>query len=57
MESNGVKVNDIYEKSIEIHHGFGKGSKDVHYTSEGYEELGLQISDFLKHEVKYLPIE
>lgn len=52
MEANGVKVNDIYNKSIEIHHQYGKGNNDVHYTTEGYEALGQHISDFLKQEME-----
>ena len=52
MEANSVKINDIYEKSIGIHNEFGKDTNDVHYTDKGYKELGLLISDFLKHEIK-----
>ncbi len=54
MESNNIKVNDIYEKSIEIHNNFSKDVNDVHYSKEGYKELGMQISDFLKHEIARL---
>jgi len=47
MAKNGIYVNDIYEKSIKIHHKYGKGSDNVHYSSKGYEELGKLIADFL----------
>lgn len=54
MESNSIKVNDIYVSSIEIHNEFGKDTNDVHYTNKGYEELGLLISNFLKDEINTL---
>jgi lysophospholipase L1-like esterase len=54
MEANGVKINDIYEVSKEIHLEYGIGNDNVHYTPKGYEELGLQISDFLRNEIKQL---
>lgn len=54
MELNKVKINDIFEKSIEIHHEFGQDTNNVHYSEKGYQELGLQVSDFLKHEIEQL---
>jgi lysophospholipase L1-like esterase len=54
MKSHNIKVNDVYDISREIHLDFGKGVNDVHYTDKGYEQLGLQISDFLKHEIMSL---
>ena len=48
MKENGIKVNDIYKKSIGIHAKYGKGDDDVHYHPEGYEALSLSITDFLK---------
>jgi len=51
MEANNVRINDMYEKSMWIHKAFGKDTTDVHYLPEGYKELGLQISDFLLHEL------
>ena len=51
MEANNVRINDMYEKSMWIHKAYGKDTTDVHYLPEGYKELGLQISDFLKHEL------
>lgn len=47
-----IPVNDIYQQSISIHKKFGKGSDDVHYTTEGYESLGKLINDFLDAEIK-----
>ncbi|MEI6865750.1 SGNH/GDSL hydrolase family protein [Flavicella sp.] len=52
MESNHVKINDIYETSKEIHFDYGKGDNDVHYKKEGYKLLGKKIVNFLKHEIK-----
>ncbi len=51
MKVNGVKINDIYEVSKEIHLKYGKGNDDVHYSSEGYEALGQHIVDFLRDEI------
>ncbi len=52
MKENGVKVNDIYKASIDIHAKYGKGDDDVHYHPEGSKALGLFISDFLKQEIR-----
>jgi len=52
MEENGVLMNDIYEKSINIHKKYGKGVDDVHYTKKGYEKLSVIISEFLKEVIK-----
>lgn len=52
MRDHQVIVHDIYEKSRSIHQRFGKGSNDVHYLPEGYRELGLIISDFLRNEIE-----
>lgn len=51
MEANSVEINDIYKVSKGIHREHGKGNDDVHYTEEGYKELGMQISDFLRTEI------
>lgn len=51
MVKNGVIVNDIYDKSIPIHEKHGKGGDDVHYTKEGYKELGSLITKFLEEEI------
>jgi len=48
MKANGIAINDMYENSKEIHHDLGKGDDDVHYTKEGYKELGKHITAFLK---------
>jgi lysophospholipase L1-like esterase len=52
MQKQGILVNDIYERSISIHKRYGKGSNDVHYTKEGYEELSELITNFLTTEIK-----
>lgn len=54
MESYNININDIYDKSIEIHRKFGKETNDVHYTKKGYEELGLLISDYLEYKIEEL---
>ncbi len=51
MQKHGILVNDIYEQSISIHNRYGKGSNDVHYTKEGYEELSELITNFLTTEI------
>jgi len=51
MKANGVKINDIYRFSKDIHRKYGNGNDDVHYTEKGYEALGKQIAAFLEHEI------
>lgn len=45
---NIAAINDIYEKSVDIHNTYGNGSKDVHYTKEGYKKLSELIIKFLE---------
>ena len=52
MKKHHVIVNDIYKPSIAIHKIFGLGSKDVHYTKEGYEKLSKLIIEFLETHLK-----
>lgn len=52
MRKHNVMVNDIYERSIPIHTQFGMGNNDVHYTSDGYEQLSKHIIDCLSKELK-----
>ncbi|WP_243739334.1 SGNH/GDSL hydrolase family protein [Flavicella sediminum] len=52
MDKNAVIVNDIYEKSIPIHMQFGNGETDVHYSKEGYKELGIIIMEFLEEVIE-----
>ena len=51
MKKYGIQVNDIYSKSKAIHKKYGEGNNNVHYTKEGYEELGKVISAFLMKEL------
>lgn len=51
VKKYAIPVNDIYEQSISIHKKFGKGSDDVHYSSEGYEALSKLINGFLEAEI------
>ena len=51
MKKYDINVNDIYKKSKAIHKEFGKGTNDVHYTKQGYEELGKVISNYLAVEI------
>lgn len=48
MKKHGVPINDIFDKSIEIHKLHGRGNDDVHFTKEGYKLLGNEITTFLK---------
>ena len=48
MKKYNIPVNDIYAPSINIHKNYGIGNNDVHYTKEGYNELGKLIIDFLE---------
>ena len=52
MKKHSVIVNDLYDQSISIHHKYGKGSDDVHYTDLGYEKLGELVSKFLITAIK-----
>ncbi|MEG3656160.1 SGNH/GDSL hydrolase family protein [Arenibacter palladensis] len=54
MKKNGVIINDIYKKSIAIHHKNGVGDNDVHYNKEGYKELGELIVPVLNKTLKKL---
>jgi hypothetical protein len=53
MTAHKVLVHDIYEKSKSIYERFGKGKDDVHYSKEGFKELGLLISGFLRNQIVY----
>ncbi len=55
MKKHSVVFNELYEPSISIHKKYGKGTDDVHYTAEGYEELGKLVADFLETEIRSLP--
>jgi len=52
MKKHNILINDIYEQSIAIHNRYGKGSKDVHYTTIGYNKLSELIINFLETELK-----
>ncbi len=52
MKKHGIPVNDIYKASIPIHKKSGLGDDNVHYTPEGYEQLGRLISDYLSKRLK-----
>lgn len=54
MKKHSIEVNDIYDDSIRIHSKDGKGSNDVHYKAEGYEQLGELISQCLAIEIALL---
>ena len=54
MKANHVKINDIYDSSQMIHDEFGIDTNNVHFNHQGYKELAIQISDYLKHEIKQL---
>jgi lysophospholipase L1-like esterase len=48
MKKHSIIINDVFQKSKEIHLEFGKGNDDVHYTEEGYKRLGSVIAQFLE---------
>lgn len=48
MKKHNIRVNDIYNESLDIHNKYGKGPKDVHYSEEGYEKLSELIIKFLE---------
>ncbi|MEN2281605.1 SGNH/GDSL hydrolase family protein [Algoriphagus sp. SE2] len=52
MKNHGVIVNDLFKPSVSIHKKNGIGNNDVHYTTEGYEQLGQIISEFLEKEIQ-----
>lgn len=52
MKKHGVTINDLYKPSIAIHREFGQGDADVHYTPEGYKQLGNIVYEFLKDELE-----
>ena len=53
MKRHGVLINDLYRRSKKIHHQYGKGADDVHFTREGYQRLALEVCDYLKSEIKF----
>ena len=57
MNKHSIIVNDIYDQSISIHQKFGKGSDDVHYSNQGYKELGELVADFLDTEIESMKIK
>jgi len=57
MQKHAIEVNDIYEKSANIHQKFGIGNDDVHFTEKGYKKLGKLIIQPLKKELKTLKQE
>lgn len=54
MKKYDVKVNDIYRESKSIHKKFGKGTDDVHYLEQGYEQLSKKIVEFLEVQINGL---
>jgi len=57
MNKHSIIVNDIYDQSIPIHQKFGKGLDDVHYSKQGYKELGKLVADFLDTEIESMKIK
>lgn len=52
MKRHSVTVNDLYGQSVQIHQRFGKGSDDVHYSSQGYEKLSELVTGLLNTEIE-----
>lgn len=51
MKKHLIMVNDIYSQSMLIHNRFGKEANNVHYSNDGYNELGKLILPTLIEEV------
>ncbi|MBN3582964.1 SGNH/GDSL hydrolase family protein [Algoriphagus aestuarii] len=51
MKKHGILINDLYPSSKKIHSKLGLGEADVHYTPEGYKELGKIVYEFIKDEL------
>lgn len=43
MKKHGVKINDLNRISYKIHAAYGLGEGDVHFSSQGYEELSRKV--------------
>lgn len=56
MKDKNVLVNEVFEASKTIHEFHGKGTDDVHYDAQGYEQLGELVSIFLKKELQNMNI-
>lgn len=54
MKKYDIEINDIYTQSISIHNEYGQGSRNVHYTPEGYKKLSKLIIDHLEIQLKAL---
>ncbi|WP_296702905.1 SGNH/GDSL hydrolase family protein [Algoriphagus sp.] len=52
MEKHGVIIYDLFKPSKSIHKNYGIGDDDVHYSPEGYEQLGDLVYKFLKKELQ-----
>lgn len=52
MREHGVIINNLYKPSVSIHKKYGLGDDDVHYTPEGYEQLGNLVYEFLEREIQ-----
>lgn len=50
MQKHSIPINDIFASSKAIHQKHGKGTDDVHYFEEGYQELGKLIAAFLEEQ-------
>lgn len=52
MEKYHVMICDLYQPSVAIHKKYEVAKGDVHYTAEGYAELGTYITDCIRKELK-----
>lgn len=48
MNENGIKINELYQPSIEIHGKYGNGNTDVHYQKEGYKKLSEFVTNSIR---------
>ena len=51
MMKYSIPIIDIYDESKTIHHDFGMGSNDAHFSREGYRLLSDHICDFIEEQI------
>ena len=48
MEENNIEINDLHTFILPGFDTYQKAYGDVHYTSEGYEYIGLHVAEIIK---------
>lgn len=44
MRKNSIAISDLYNPSVAIHEKAGLGDDNVHYTTEGYQQLSISVT-------------